>query len=218
MSLVVFRPPAQAGSSWRALEVCLDPVLNRTGDAWHVALSVPGDLATACYAWRVDGDVSWESGNRFDPSTLLLDPHAPLLRVYPGLTAGELPGLPAALPALVQPEGAPAGVASSLAALAGAAAPAATPQPLGLPLEGMAVLELDVRTFAQGEQAAMAVVTRAQPKRGGGAARRARGNRARHGHGAREPRVSPMAQVPRCNTPGRTWAWPSGWGSSASWA
>jgi len=55
-------------------EIPLDPRVNRTGDIWH--LEVPGAGAGTLYAWRVDGPWAPESGQRFDPGLLLLDPYA----------------------------------------------------------------------------------------------------------------------------------------------
>ncbi len=49
------------------LEVALDPVLNRTGDVWHVTLGGLKNVSALSYGWRVDGDISWESGQRLLP-------------------------------------------------------------------------------------------------------------------------------------------------------
>lgn len=37
------------------LEVALDPVLNRTGDCWHVCVDGIKNVGSMCYAWRADG-------------------------------------------------------------------------------------------------------------------------------------------------------------------
>jgi glycogen operon protein len=55
----------------------LDPVRNRTGDAWHVALS--RDVRGKSYALSVEGPWAPEQGHRFDRHTLLLDPYATAL-------------------------------------------------------------------------------------------------------------------------------------------
>jgi glycogen operon protein len=52
----------------------LDPVRNRTGDAWHVW--VEGIHPSQLYAYRVDGPYRPEEGHRFNFSKLLLDPFA----------------------------------------------------------------------------------------------------------------------------------------------
>lgn len=59
-------------------------VTKKTGDVWHVALA---DLPRegVCYAYRVNGDGGWDTGLRWDPKRVLLDPYAPLVssrRVY----------------------------------------------------------------------------------------------------------------------------------------
>ncbi len=52
----------------------LDPILNRTGDVWHVWIEgiQPGQL----YAYRVDGPYNPKDGHRFNFNKLLLDPYA----------------------------------------------------------------------------------------------------------------------------------------------
>eukprot|EP00198_Chlamydomonas_reinhardtii_P002453 XP_001691789.1 isoamylase-type starch debranching enzyme [Chlamydomonas reinhardtii] len=85
------------------LEVVLDPLTNRTGDVWHVCVHGLKDLETLCWAWRADGEILWQNGNRFHPGFMLMDPHAtravPVLlppgahkaapRMAPSLDAGE---------------------------------------------------------------------------------------------------------------------------------
>jgi isoamylase len=53
-----------------AVEVPLDPRLNRTGDHWHVR--VAGLPEEFCYGYRVDGPRG--GGHRYDPRVFLLDP------------------------------------------------------------------------------------------------------------------------------------------------
>lgn len=50
----------------------LDPLMNRTGDVWHVR--VEGLPETFCYAWRMDGPKG--KPHLFDPQRLLIDPFA----------------------------------------------------------------------------------------------------------------------------------------------
>ncbi len=52
----------------------LDPVLNRTGDIWHLFVVdlPPGVL----YAYRVQGPFDPRQGHRYNPRALLLDPYA----------------------------------------------------------------------------------------------------------------------------------------------
>jgi glycogen operon protein len=52
----------------------LDPVLNRTGDVWHVL--VKGTLQGQLYAFRLDGPYEPCNGHRFNYNRLLLDPFA----------------------------------------------------------------------------------------------------------------------------------------------
>jgi len=52
----------------------LDPIRNRTGDIWHIALS--RDVKGKSYGLRVDGPWAPEQGHRFDRRTRLLDPYA----------------------------------------------------------------------------------------------------------------------------------------------
>ncbi len=52
----------------------IDPATNRTYHYWHVF--VPGVKAGQLYGYRVEGPCVPESGLRFDPEKLLLDPYA----------------------------------------------------------------------------------------------------------------------------------------------
>ncbi|GIK80610.1 MAG: glycogen operon protein GlgX homolog [Alphaproteobacteria bacterium] len=52
----------------------LDPVRNRTGDVWHIAVS--RDAKGMSYAFRVGGPAALEQGHRFDRRPQLLDPYA----------------------------------------------------------------------------------------------------------------------------------------------
>ncbi|MQM11965.1 hypothetical protein Taro_044877 [Colocasia esculenta] len=55
-------------------QIPLDPLLNKTGDVWHVCLQ--GDFADMLYGYKFDGRFSPEEGHYFDPSRVLLDPYA----------------------------------------------------------------------------------------------------------------------------------------------
>lgn len=56
-------------------EIPLDPVLNRTGDHWHLRVfGLPSDFS---YGYRVDGPSG--NGHRYDPNAVLLDPTAQAL-------------------------------------------------------------------------------------------------------------------------------------------
>ncbi len=52
----------------------LDRHNNRTFHYWHI--EVPGLTPGQAYGWRADGPSNGDSGLRFDPSKLLLDPYA----------------------------------------------------------------------------------------------------------------------------------------------
>jgi isoamylase len=60
-----------------ALEIPLDPDLNRTGDCWHILVHGigPGQL----YLYRVDGPFEPDHGHRYNPKKLLVDPYAKAL-------------------------------------------------------------------------------------------------------------------------------------------
>lgn len=60
-------------------EIALNPLINRTGDVWHVFLK--GDLEDMVYGYRVDGSFSPEDGFCFDSSKILIDPYAKVSRV-----------------------------------------------------------------------------------------------------------------------------------------
>eukprot|EP00252_Welwitschia_mirabilis_P001050 TRINITY_DN11018_c0_g1_i1.p1 TRINITY_DN11018_c0_g1~~TRINITY_DN11018_c0_g1_i1.p1 ORF type:complete len:788 (-),score=129.70 TRINITY_DN11018_c0_g1_i1:67-2430(-) len=55
-------------------KITLDPVLNKTGDVWHVFL--PGTLEHMLYGYVVEGRYCPGEGQRYDPSCILLDPYA----------------------------------------------------------------------------------------------------------------------------------------------
>ncbi|KAK1275666.1 hypothetical protein QJS04_geneDACA004141 [Acorus gramineus] len=55
-------------------EVHLDPLINKTGDVWHIFLK--GELKDMLYGYRFDGKFSPEKGHYHDSSRVLLDPYA----------------------------------------------------------------------------------------------------------------------------------------------
>ncbi|GLU10532.1 hypothetical protein SLE2022_273260 [Rubroshorea leprosula] len=55
-------------------QIPLDPLMNKTGDVWHVFLK--GDFKDMLYGYKFDGKFSPEEGHYFDPSKILLDPYA----------------------------------------------------------------------------------------------------------------------------------------------
>ena len=57
--LPLFAPTHPQGIS--VLEICLDPLTNRTGDQWHICVHGLRDLESLCWAWRADGEVLWQS-------------------------------------------------------------------------------------------------------------------------------------------------------------
>jgi len=67
------------------------PVTNKTGDVWHVALEgLPG--SGVCYGYKVAGEGGWDTGMRWEPKRVLLDPYAPLVsgrRRFGARDAGE---------------------------------------------------------------------------------------------------------------------------------
>jgi len=71
VALVLFRP----NEGPKLTEIPLDPVINRTGDLWHVLVhNLPLNIR---YGYRIDGphDPQGE-GHWFSPNDLLLDPYA----------------------------------------------------------------------------------------------------------------------------------------------
>ncbi|KAJ7973702.1 isoamylase 1, chloroplastic [Quillaja saponaria] len=54
--------------------ISLDPLLNKTGDVWHVFLK--GDFRDMLYGYKIHGMFSPEDGHYYDSSRILLDPYA----------------------------------------------------------------------------------------------------------------------------------------------
>ncbi|XP_028760019.1 isoamylase 1, chloroplastic [Neltuma alba] len=52
----------------------LDPLINKTGDVWHVFLK--GDFEDMLYGYKLDGRFFPEEGHYYDSSRILLDPYA----------------------------------------------------------------------------------------------------------------------------------------------
>jgi pullulanase/glycogen debranching enzyme len=150
VALVLLKPPKPGSlpGAWTCVEIALDAVLNRTGDQWHIAVPGLRGLDRLCYGWRVDGDVSWESGYRIQPDAIMLDPFAPSM-AYFGVDSAP----PVSLPRLKvqEEEGSTVLAASALGAMnpSNEGNPGVS-SPLGYPLEDLRVMELDPRTFARG--------------------------------------------------------------------
>ncbi|OAE34796.1 hypothetical protein AXG93_2528s1620 [Marchantia polymorpha subsp. ruderalis] len=71
--------PEPLGLTWKKdglMEIDLERSVHRTGDVWHAEVEV-GEFTR--YGYRCKGDVSWESGNRYQARHVLLDPYAKLL-------------------------------------------------------------------------------------------------------------------------------------------
>ncbi|GLC33109.1 hypothetical protein PLESTB_000369500 [Pleodorina starrii] len=135
------------------LEVVLDPLTNRTGDVWHICVHGLKDLESLCWAWRADGEILWQNGNRFHPGFMLMDPWAtravPVLlpegahKAAPRLAPAQPPGEPVLLGSL-------AGFVHAPFDWAGAAAAVRGGQSRVRALEEGVVLELDVGSFTSG--------------------------------------------------------------------
>ncbi|PHT75935.1 Isoamylase 1, chloroplastic [Capsicum annuum] len=55
-------------------QIFLDPLVNKTGDVWHVFLK--GDFENMLYGYNFDGKFCPEGGHYFDSSQIVLDPYA----------------------------------------------------------------------------------------------------------------------------------------------
>jgi glycogen operon protein len=71
--LVLFK----AGLEEPIAEIPLDPVVNRTGDVWHIFVA---DLTPdVLYGYRLFGPFSPKNRHRFNPRAIVLDPYAPAI-------------------------------------------------------------------------------------------------------------------------------------------
>ena len=59
-------------------EVLLDPVINRTGNVWHVFLEGE-ELHDMLYGYRFDGTFAPHCGQYFDVSNVVVDPYAKVM-------------------------------------------------------------------------------------------------------------------------------------------
>ncbi|GAV56944.1 Alpha-amylase domain-containing protein/CBM_48 domain-containing protein [Cephalotus follicularis] len=66
--------PNDLGENRVTEQISLNPLLNKTGDIWHVLLK--GDFKDMLYGYKFDGLFSPEEGHYYDSSRILLDPYA----------------------------------------------------------------------------------------------------------------------------------------------
>jgi isoamylase len=139
VSLLLFDSQDQVNAS---AELTLDPVLNRTGDIWHVEIEGLG--AGQLYLWRVDGPHQPEKGHRFNPDKQLIDPYAKAVTgafawdTAAGSGEGEIPRVPKCV------------VVSDEFDWQGDRHP-------GIPLEDTIIYETHVRGFTRHESSGVAV-------------------------------------------------------------
>ena len=58
-------------------EVPLDPLMNRTGNVWHVFIE--GELHNMLYGYRFDGTFAPHCGHYLDVSNVVVDPYAKVI-------------------------------------------------------------------------------------------------------------------------------------------
>ncbi|KAK1277406.1 hypothetical protein QJS04_geneDACA003417 [Acorus gramineus] len=63
-----------------ALEIDLDPYVNRTGNIWHVSMESLGKYMY--YGYRCKGSIMWNKGSRVHMRHVLLDPYATILGAF----------------------------------------------------------------------------------------------------------------------------------------
>jgi isoamylase len=81
VELLLYDSPDDANPS---STIALDPVINRTGEIWHIW--VGGLTAGQCYAYRVDGPYRPHEGLRFNRWRVLADPYA---RAFTGVSSWD---------------------------------------------------------------------------------------------------------------------------------
>src|SRR6185437_3840199 len=92
------------------LEERLNPKRNKSGRIWHCWIDASRASNAAHYAWRVEGRHDPDSGFRFDPEKILLDPFAPAVHFPPNfnrIACGEPGPSDARAPLGVLPRSAP---------------------------------------------------------------------------------------------------------------
>ena len=125
VSLLLYAP----GDEHPALEIPLDPKINRTGDVWHVL--VTGVDPSVEYSYRMDRAANAQPElHRFDRSVVLLDPYA--RAITGGSTWGD-PPFTSQRRCLVVDDGFDWG----------------DDQPLNIPLSDSVIFELHVRGFTR---------------------------------------------------------------------
>ncbi|XP_057966645.1 isoamylase 2, chloroplastic [Malania oleifera] len=60
-----------------ALEIDLDPYVNRSGDIWHASMDI--DTTFTCYGYRCKGTILQEKGDKFTSEHAVLDPYAKIV-------------------------------------------------------------------------------------------------------------------------------------------
>lgn len=142
VNLVLMRAPAVPSQSWKIMDFTLNPSQNKTGDTWHVSLPELKNLDSLFYGWRVQGDVSWDQGNRINPEAILLDPYAQHVAFLPPES-----GPPQKLTRIGLANGS-SGLA--LSSLAGLSSFKPINKVLHAPLKNdpLSVLEIDVASFS----------------------------------------------------------------------
>ena len=136
ISLLIFKP----GEAGKETEIILDPVLNRTGDIWHIKIhNLPTDRR---YGYRAAGPHDpTGSGHCFSPTQILLDPYAK------ALTGGHQWGVPYTRRNPESPES----NFKRRCAIIGNEFDWEGDRPLNIPLKDSVIYELHIRGFTKHE-------------------------------------------------------------------
>ncbi|KAL0049338.1 hypothetical protein WJX82_011691 [Trebouxia sp. C0006] len=151
MSLCLARRTSDPEAKIGFLEVALDPLVNKTGDMWHVCLEGLKDVGSLCYGWRAEADVAWEGRSRFHPGQVMMDPYCPLV-AHTRLPDNANLVAPKGGAAGSMPINTPEVPLSSLAFLLDDFSFQGVDRP-GHSLHDTVMLELDVASFTSGRQA-----------------------------------------------------------------
>ncbi|GMH32292.1 hypothetical protein BSKO_00126 [Bryopsis sp. KO-2023] len=140
MTLCLVRLPAVEGGQTGYMELALDPLVNKTGDVWHVTMEGLRDVESLCYGWRADGWLTVNGATQFDPMVVLLDPYAKVVvQVTLPDSAGKGSGN------LFRRDRCSEGLLGSLSELAGPAFDWGNSAMARLPLEQSIVCTVDLR-------------------------------------------------------------------------